>query len=285
MKNALIGIVAAAGLAGVASAQSFTLAPGNLEFRIVADNTQVDGAADAVVKMALQVRYVGGDVRVASLGATAGRIDSNEAAGSGLLDRSLVRSAPYGNNDFGTATNRGMTQGHRELFVGGANNNNAAQNGGTAPFSGADGNVGFQGLLAFDNASTGVGRPDGSGDGQLISVGLVDRSDGGDGSFALEPGDGEEASRWDSIFLFEYTVTNFTPRTITFDYQNKGSAAFPGVTEDTVQWFDAALGNWRGSNAAAGVSVAGASIVVVPAPGAVALLGLGGLIAGRRRRA
>lgn len=284
MKNALIGIVAAAGLAGVASAQSFTLAPGNLEFRIVADNTQVDGAADSLVKMALQVRYVGGDVRVASLGATRGRIDSNEAAGSGDLTRSLVRSAPWGNIDFGTATQNGMTVGHRELFAGGGpGGNNAPQNGGVAPFFGADGNVGFQGLLAFDNATTGVGRND--TDGELISVGLIDRTDGGDDSFALEPGDGPEGPRWDTIFLFEYNVTNFSPRTITFDYQNIGSAAFPGVTEDTVQWFDSTLGNWRGSNAAAGTVVEGASIVVVPAPGAVALLGLGGLIAGRRRRA
>lgn len=287
MKNALIGIVAVAGLAAAASAQQFTLAPGNLEFRIVADNTQVDGPADAVVKMALQVRYVGGDVRVASLGATRGRIDSNEATGRGTLTRSLVRLAPFGNMDFGSATQNGMTAGHRELFAGGgANGNLAVQNGGPGPFIGADGNVGFIGLLAFDNATTGVGRPDGSGDGLLISVGLNDSTDGGDDSFALEPGSGPEGSRWDSLYLFEYLVTDFSFRTITFDYQNIGSAAFPGVTEDTVQWFNSTLGGYSGSNASLGSVVSGASIVVgVPAPGALALLGLGGLVAGRRRRA
>ena len=58
------------------------------------------------------------------------------------------------------------------------------------------------------------------------------------------------------------------------------------MTEDTVQWFNSTLGGYSGSNASLGSVVSGASIVVgVPAPGALALLGLGGLVAGRRRRA
>lgn len=307
MKNAVIGIVAVAGLAAAASAQQFQLGAGQLQFRIVANNTVVDETipGDNVVQLALQVRYTGGDARVASLGATRGRIASNEADSAGVLARSGVRTAPYGNNDFGVATRQGMTEGHRELFAGGSSNNNADQNGGNpassttgnpnnggGEFRWAPGLAGFGNLLAFDNATTGVGRPDGSGDGQLISVGLRDGNDGNGGA-GLEP-DAEgnpvaDEARWDTLFLFNYTVTNFAARTISFDYQNLGSAANPGVTEDTVQWWDAALGNFRGSNAAAGVFRDDLSdniqVVPIPAPGAVALLGLGGLVAGRRRRA
>lgn len=303
MKNALIGIVAVAGLAAAASAQQFTLAAGDLEFRIVADNTEVTGAGDNLVHMALQVRYVGGNVLVTSLGATRGRIASNEADSAGTLARSSVRQAPYGNNDFGVLARQGMTEGHRELFAGGSSNNNAPQNGGNSgaadgqnPFNGggefrhAAGLAGFGNILAFDNATTGVGRNDGSGDGLLISVGLIDDNNGGGDDTGIEPTAGQDSdtSRWDTIFLFEYTVTDFsTGRTISFDYQNLGSAANPGVTEDTVQWWNETLGNFSGSNAAAGVYRDDLSdnITVIPAPGAVALLGLGGLVAGRRRRA
>jgi hypothetical protein len=304
VKNAVIGIAAVAGLAAAASAQTFTLGAGQLQYRIVADNTLVTTApGDNVVQLALQVRYTGGDVRVASLGATRGRIASNEADSAGVLARASVRQAPYGNNDFGVLARQGVTEGHRELFAGGSSNNNADQNGGNpasstagnpnnggGEFRFAPGLAGFGNILAFDNATTGVGRPDGSGDGLLISVGLIDNNNGtdGDGS-GIEPTAGlvGDQARWDTIFLFTYTVTNFAGRTISFDYQNLGSAANPGVTEDTVQWWDAALGNFRGSNAAAGTFRDDLSdnIQVVPAPGAVALLGLGGLVAGRRRRA
>jgi len=228
---AFAAFTAFAGLCTAAHAQ-FTLLPGQIEFRVVADNTVVTGLGDNVVRMAMQVRYVGGDFRAASLQATRGRIDSNEPVGGGTLNRSLVRSAPWGNNDFGTAVQTGMTAGHRELFQGGPGNN-APQNGGPGPFLGADGNVGFQGLHAFDNATTGVGRTDASGDGLLISVGLVDDTDGvgGDDS-GVEPTAAlidTDYARWDTFFLFEYTVSDFTPRLISFDYQPIGSAAFPGV--------------------------------------------------------
>jgi len=182
VKNAVIGIAAVCGLAAAASAQTFTLGQGQLEYRVVADHTTVTGAADALVHMALQVRYVGGDVRATSLGATHGSIRSNEADSSGTLLRDSVRTAPFGNNDFGVVARTGMTEGHRELFAGGSSNNNADQNGGNASAGGgfnpnngggefrwAPGLAGFQSILAFDNASTGVGRPDGSGDGLLIS--------------------------------------------------------------------------------------------------------------------
>ena len=129
-----------------------------------------------------------------------------------------------------------------------------------------------------------------AGSADFYAWGLRDGNDGAGGA-GLEP-DAEgnpvaDEARWDTIFLFTYTVSVFNPRVVSFDYQNLGSAANPGVTEDTVQWWNATLGNFAGSNAAAGVFMDDLSdnITVVPAPGALALLGLGGLVAGRRRRA
>jgi hypothetical protein len=304
VKNALIGIVAVAGLAAAASAQTFELLPGQIEYRIVANNLVVDEAiaGDNVVQLALQVRYTGGNNLAASLGATRGAIQSQEADSAGVLARSSVRQAPYGNNDFGLLARQGMTEGHRELFNLGAANNNAPQNGGNSAaadinnlhngggeFRWAPGLAGFQNLLAFDNATTGLGRSALDSDGVLVSVGLIDDVDGA-GADGIEPTEGQDgdSARWDTIFLFNYTVTNFASRTISFDYANLGSAANPGTTEETMQYWNASTGSWSASNTALGTYRNDLSdniqVVPIPAPGAVALLGLGGLVAGRRRR-
>lgn len=314
MKNALIGIVAVAGLASAASAQTFVLGPQQIEYRIVADNLVVDQAVagDNFVQLALQVRYNGGNPLAASLGATRGGIRSGEADTAGILDRTWGRTGPFGNVDFSNnpvnpAQRRvGMTDGHRELFAGALPANNAPQNGGNpnladlnntfnggGEFRWAAGLAGFQNILAFDNATTGVGRPDTSGDGEFISVGLQDDTNGVDGpDTGLEPlfdGGGSDVARWDTIFLFNYTVTNFATRTISFDYANLGSTANPGTTEETMQWWNAATQNFSASNTALGLYrddlSDNISVIAVPAPGAIALLGLGGLVAGRRRRA
>ncbi len=302
MKSSLAFVAAIAGLTASASAQQFELGAGQLEYRIVADRTSVVGLDDDDIRLALQVRYVGGDVRVASLGATHGRIVSNELDASGVLDRPSVRQAPFGTIDFGPTARRGMTASHRELFTGGVTNNNADENGGdpnassagnpnngAGEFRWAPGLAGFGNLFAFDNAATGVGRSDPSGDGELISVGLLDDNNGGGDNTGIEPTDGQDGdtSRWDTIFLFNYTVTNFSYRVFSFDYQPLGSPGNPGTNADTVHWWDSDLGSFRTSNAALGVfrdDLSDSVQVGWPSPGAVGLLGLGGLAASRRRR-
>lgn len=301
MKIGLFAIVAGTAVATGAFGQSLVLDPGDLEFRIIADNTLVSPGSN-FVQLAMQVRYVGGDVRVMSLAGTRGRIASGEADAAGVLDRAGVRDLPFGTFDFGPAARRGMTGGLRELFSGGGGaNNNADENGGNpgaasggnphnggGEFRWAPGLAGFGNLLAFDVSTSGVGRDDFSGDGTLISIGLIDDNNGSGDDTGVEPTAGitTDQSRWDTVFMFSYTVTDFTARTISFDYQNKGSTAYPGASEDAVWWWSDAQGNPRFSNVAPGVFRDDLSdnITVVPAPGAVALLALGGLVAARRRR-
>lgn len=316
MKNALIGIVAVAGLATAASAQNFVLLPGQVQFRIVANNTTVEEgvAGDNVVQMALQVRYNGSGPNQAlamSLGAARGSIRSGETDTWGTLARSGVRTAPYGSPDFGLAARQGVTEGHRELFAGGAPINTAPQNGGNPnsadldnPFNGGGEfrwdatHAGFDNILAFDAASSGVGRPNDDGLGTQVSVGLHDGNNGVGGAGIEIPVDDEgnptappdaDFSRWDTIFLFNYTVTNFAARTISFDWHSLGSAANPGTAEDAMLFWNESTEAPNLSNAALGLFLDDQSdnitVVPVPAPGAIALLGLGGLVAGRRRRA
>lgn len=302
MKNPVLVFAVCAGVAGAARAQQFVLTPGQLEFRIVADSAAV-APGNSVVQLALQTRYVGSDMRATSLLAARGRIASGESDGAGVLGRSSVRQAPFGNVDFGVASRRGMTEGHRELFQGGLANNNSDANGGNpevpsvrnphngdGEFRWAPGLAGFGHLLAFDNVTTGVGRSDDNGaDGALISVGLIDDNNGSGDDTGIEPTDGiaTDQARWDTIFLFTYTVTDFTAREISFDYQSYGSTAYPGEPpEDSMFWFDASIGFPRGSNVVAGTFRDDLSdnIVVAPAPGGMALVGLGILGAARRRR-
>lgn len=301
-------LVVATGLARVASAQSeLVLTPGEIEYRVIADHTLVTSPDDALVYLALQVRYVGTDVRAASMGGSRGRIVSSEADVAGVLTRTGVRDGPLGNLDFGPPTRRGMTESHRELFSGGGSpNNNADQNGGNpaaatalnphngaGEFRWAPGLAGFGNLLAFDNSGSGIGRSDDAlDDDRLLSVGLIDdnRGDGDDTGIEPTAGITTDESRWDTVFMFMYAVTNFSPRTISFDYQNRGSTAYAGLSEETLLWWDESSGlhgNYLYSNAAAGVfrdDLSDNIQVVVPGPGVVGLMTMGALVGVRRRR-
>jgi hypothetical protein len=280
-KNAVIAaLAAAAGLTAAASAQTFTLAAGDVKFRLIADNTiiNVSDPSDRVVNMILQVRYDGGNSMADTLGAFSGRVSSNEALAAGVLDRTVL-SSPFQGSGAGGPTRRGVADPFRDLFTGGVDNNNAAGNGGapngSGEYLGANGLAGFSSVAGSDLTFGTVGRAQGTQLDDTISVGLHDTLLEGDpqGDFA----------RWDSIFFITYTVTDLTARTITFDWQAKGTTAFPGTSADTMIYRSAA-GQYTTSSAAISSVTDGVSIQVVPTPGSAALLGLGGALAVRRRR-
>lgn len=77
-----------------------------------------------------------------------------------------------------------------------------------------------------------------------------------------------------NLFVFSYTVV------LGSDNAERTLVASSSVLTP-VQWFTSAAG---ASSSTAGPAVTEASVTVTPAPGALALLGLGGLVATRRRR-
>lgn len=78
---------------------------------------------------------------------------------------------------------------------------------------------------------------------------------------------------WQAIYTFQYDVTSLTARTLTFRTNLDGDA-FNAIDLQNVPTSIAAA-DTQGSY----------SVNIIPAPGAAALLGLGGLLAARRRRA
>lgn len=274
---AIAALTAVVGFAAAANAQ-LTLGAGEIKFRIVADNTVIDinDAGDRTINMMLQVRYDGGNANAGSLAQFRGRISSNEDLTDGVLDRTLLQS-PFQGSGSGFATRRGVADPHRDLFTGGSNNNDAASNGGApvaGEFIGANGLAGFGNIGGTDLGFGPVGRAQGTAALDNVSVGLHDT--------ILEGDPAADFARWDSVFFMTYVVTDLQVRTITFDWQARGSAANPGVSEDCMLYRSGS--NWLQSNVAVSEVVEGAVIQVVPTPGSAALLGLGGVLAARRRR-
>lgn len=86
-----------------------------------------------------------------------------------------------------------------------------------------------------------------------------------------------------STFRFTVTLTDLSVREITFNL-NGTMSALSGVTFLGGEEGD--MANWTLAPAITGIPANGSfTLAIVPAPGAAALLGLGGLVAARRRRA
>ncbi len=81
------------------------------------------------------------------------------------------------------------------------------------------------------------------------------------------------------LYRFRYTVANLSARTLQFRINNALGSTFATLVAAGADW----SGNTTGG--AAQVSATGLDIAVIPAPASAALLGLGGLVAARRRRA
>jgi hypothetical protein len=86
------------------------------------------------------------------------------------------------------------------------------------------------------------------------------------------------AGVWDNVYAFAYTNLSSEARVVTFNFSDVGqfSSVYNGINQEQGQ-----------PNPVDSGPIGGASftLTIVPAPGAAALLGLGGLVAARRRRA
>jgi len=87
-----------------------------------------------------------------------------------------------------------------------------------------------------------------------------------------------EDGHWVELYRFLYVIPNSVARTLSF--------TIDGAQAQTFSQFAFGDGIWGPANPAnATITTTNYSLSIVPAPGAAALLGLGGLLAGRRRRA
>ena len=121
------------------------------------------------------------------------------------------------------------------------------------------------------------------------AIGFADQGDAGDGNYTgvvfgqlifppLFPPAPESDFSNGEVLLATFTVEILAGSAGQIDWSSAAVASAGGVV---LNIFDA------GDNSATDVTAAnfgGASVTVVPAPSAMALLGLGGLVAGRRRR-
>jgi MYXO-CTERM domain-containing protein len=87
------------------------------------------------------------------------------------------------------------------------------------------------------------------------------------------------AGQFIDVYRFRYTTSNFTGRTFNITLANPAAQAFNQFLFNNGSW-----GPQATTVAAGSVTVTPLSVTVTPAPASAALLGLGGLVAARRRR-
>ncbi len=163
---------------------------------------------------------------------------------------STITLAVYGDADFGTAISGGGV--------------GLSAVGGTGIVSGMTAAVAPWGALGFmDNGDGGDGNYNGLIFGQLIFPPFI-------------PAAAESMLGQGAVLLGNFTVTIAADSAGVIDWSTVG-----GIGDFDMEIFDEASGLFTQLSS---VTAGSASVTVVPAPSALALLGLGGIAAGRRRR-
>ncbi len=249
MKKALLGIVAAAGMASAANADIVQ------SWRAVvisnpADPTAAADPAGAGASGGLTLNVNNGEsiLFILSLNMT----DATIPASAGALSGSLIRG-------IGAATSQ---------LIGGSNANGTWKpvDGSGAGVYNSNGTSGIaipgSGTVVDANSIKGLG---------VLSNGLLS------GSGAA--GSGISNTEGVDILGIIFTPNNYTARSFSMVGSPFGSA------NDNVMWFRNGTSNANGTSVA--IPASGTTtfqVNIVPAPASLALLGLGGLVAGRRRR-
>ncbi len=233
---------------------------------------------DEVLNFAVQARVVGG-LPGEALGNFGFDVVSNDQTARGTLTRSSISDASgaytptnYGSNSTvgrgGLSSIYGYLAGINPNFNGLINTSGGSftENPAVNDLGLVTGSPTGNSLLLLTDTQ-GAGAPDtysGVGTTAPLDSAVADSYLGADGNFR-------------DVYHFNYYMSSNAIRTVTFSLANAQAQTF----------FDLALANgvWGPNNPLNAVAVAtGASVVVTPAPASVALLGLGGLVAARRRR-
>jgi len=278
MKNLVLSALVVAALAGTANAQA------RLELRVVRQNgvpsnpvgagvTDVDvnnsvtTTAGTTLRFELQYRVLDTDVNDIVVPAGLSSATINITSGTGTLTRAQISRAENGQTGSDLPLSPDTTglpapaaaSGRRGLhapFRGGlvdSNNNDLPSNGVVNVDTNADPN-----LYTPGNGNT------------LLSVTPVSISQNNQGN----ADNGIDNNNWYGVYSFNYTVGSAN------DIINVAAIA-DAVTGNSFGYFDDGNAVPVTSADATGASYR----IVVPAPGAAALIGLGGLLVARRRRA
>jgi len=292
MKNVIGSLVAVAGLAAAANAQSLLNLQVSLDGVNWSDNVEVNAGSGetANVLMRAQISYTGSLPAVGFASLTWQPVFGNVRSG---VD-SVNPFADRGNNGNGGAIELDASPMDGPF-------------GRTIPF-GATGPSGTQFYTAIAHSGGSGGAPAGNwlrisrndvtrwmGTGPTTGTGAVNNFNGAGGVACVQKSPGNVGV---TDPAFQEGITDITIFQICLTVGGVGQgetheisvgAPTDGMSRDSASgvrqasWFSAMSGDNSGSTKGA-VEVDGASITITPAPGALALLGLGGLIAGRRRR-
>lgn len=288
MTRTVIMACVIAGVAGAAQAAT-------VEFRIVERRSQVawnpstaqsTPLNDNVVNFAVQARVVGG-LAGEALGNFGFNIISTDSEAAGSLARARISVAGTANYDVSAAQyNASSTLGTGGLagtytYLAGINGAfNGVINGNSGSWiqtPAADiglvtgSPTGGAGLLSYGSAGNVDGNGDPvpdtwvTGDTASLDESVANQFLGANGNFI-------------DVYHFNYTIASTAARLVTFSLDGINAQTFVSLSRSDGVW-----GPANPLDATAIINTPG-SIAVVPAPGAMALLGFGGLIAARRRR-
>jgi MYXO-CTERM domain-containing protein len=285
MNRICVSALALAALAGAANAQ--------VEFRFVERTGQtVASSADSLLEIAVQARVTGGS----NLGGFNFNISTTDSESAGTLQLARTMNGyvfGVGNAYYaGTPWTAGSIVGIHGLagqysYLAGINgyfNGLVNQSQGTFTNNPALNEIGLIAGAATGNAL--LQTPGMDSDGNSVPDTAPSNGSGISANNEVAPLDPSLAGpyfangQFIDIFRFRYTVSNFTQRDIVFSLGDLGAQTFDQLLFNN--------GAWGAENVTAdaqSISAGTLTIHVTPTPASVALLGLGGLVVARRRRA
>jgi hypothetical protein len=285
MNRICVSALALAMMAGVASAQQ-------VQFRIVERTNQlIATSGDSLLELAVQARVVGGGM----LGGYNFNITTNDAEANGTLQRARIMNGfvfGVGNTYFtGSPWTSGNTLGIHGIagqysYLAGINgqfNGLINASAGTFTDNPAINELGLIAGAATGTALTQTPGIDADGDGIPDTA----PSNGGasqnnETAPVIDPTIRQQyfaENTFVDVYRFRYIVSNFAARTIHFGLTDVGAQTFNQLLFNNGAW-----GAQNNTVDSGSVSATGYD-VLTPSPASVALMGLGGLMVARRRRA
>jgi hypothetical protein len=263
-----LGIVAVAGIAGATFGQATTPTAATYEFRIISTTPGLEPGAVVNITSARFVIQARATTANNTTNYGINRLSSGAITSNGTVARASSSSA----TNFGRFRAPSPV-GNYAGFAGGGSGSNTATGNAATPSAGNDVN----GRIAADGSSiSGIDAYRGFGFNPIAGTDPIEAPEGN--PFATSVVTNGSPSAWANLYAFNYTAPNGA---------TQGSVTATGFLNimSSISFQDVNGGQWI-ANQLSSVSAAQTFTFswTIPTPGAAALLGLGGLVAGRRRR-